>query len=97
MAKPQLNSHPEIAALIKSNNIEFVDLKFVDLPGIWQHFTIPVGKLDEDLFTEGIGFDGASRLIKISTSLMLKKRPTSNPPRDLWEKCWTLWPRTTIS
>src|ERR1035437_320146 len=60
MKTPELKSHPEIAGLIKSNEIEFVDLKFVDLPGIWQHFTIPVGKLDDDLFKEGIGFDGSS-------------------------------------
>lgn len=60
MKTPELKSHPDIAELIKSNEIEFVDLKFVDLPGIWQHFTIPVGKLDDDLFKEGIGFDGSS-------------------------------------
>lgn len=37
-----------------------VDLKFVDLPGIWQHFSFTVDELNEDLFTEGIGFDGSS-------------------------------------
>lgn len=50
----------EVAALAKKSNCEFVDLKFVDLPGIWQHFTLPVSKLDEDLFKDGIGFDGSS-------------------------------------
>ncbi|MBI4216588.1 MAG: type I glutamate--ammonia ligase [Chloroflexi bacterium] len=37
-----------------------VDLKFVDLPGLWQHFSIPAGELNEELFAEGIGFDGSS-------------------------------------
>ena len=32
----------------------------MDFPGLWQHFTIPVKKLDEDVFEEGIGFDGSS-------------------------------------
>jgi glutamine synthetase len=37
-----------------------VDLRFIDLPGIWQHFTIPVSQLKEDIFEEGLGFDGSS-------------------------------------
>jgi glutamine synthetase len=32
----------------------------MDFPGLWQHFTIPVGKLDEDTFEDGLGFDGSS-------------------------------------
>ena len=40
--------------------VEMVDLKFVDLPGTWQHFSIPVDQFTEDLFSEGIGFDGSS-------------------------------------
>jgi glutamine synthetase len=40
--------------------VKMVDLRFVDLLGIWQHFSLPVQALDEDLFTEGIGFDGSS-------------------------------------
>ncbi|MBI2860341.1 MAG: type I glutamate--ammonia ligase [Chloroflexi bacterium] len=39
---------------------QFVDLKFVDLLGQWQHFSISMAGVDEDLFTEGIGFDGSS-------------------------------------
>jgi glutamine synthetase len=37
-----------------------VDIRFIDLPGTWQHFTIPVRRLDNDLFEEGIPFDGSS-------------------------------------
>src|SRR5438132_5707870 len=46
--------------LIRSNDLLMVDLKFVDLPGTWQHFSIPVDQFTEDLFSEGIGFDGSS-------------------------------------
>lgn len=40
--------------------VEFVDLKFMDLPGLWQHFTVPISELTEESFTEGFGFDGSS-------------------------------------
>src|ERR687886_580380 len=50
----------ETIALAKSKGIQIVDLKFVDLPGLWQHFSIPVKDLTVDLFLEGIGFDGSS-------------------------------------
>ena len=43
-----------------AEGVKMVDLRFTDLPGTWQHFTIPVHGLDEDLFEEGIGFDGSS-------------------------------------
>jgi len=52
--------------LIKENNIQIIDLKFNDLPGLWQHFSIPVSELTEiddpikSIWTEGIGFDGSS-------------------------------------
>ena len=35
-------------------------MRFMDFPGLWQHFTIPVTKLDEDVFEDGLGFDGSS-------------------------------------
>ena len=44
----------------KANGAEFVDIKFSDFPGCWQHFTIPAGELAESLFSEGLGFDGSS-------------------------------------
>ena len=43
-----------------ANDVKMVDLRFTDLPGTWQHFTIPAHELDEDLFEDGIGFDGSS-------------------------------------
>ena len=50
----------EVVALAKEKNVKIVDLKFMDLPGMWQHFSIMVDELSEDLFAEGIGFDGSS-------------------------------------
>jgi glutamine synthetase len=37
-----------------------IDFKFVDMPGVWQHYSIPAYRLDESLFEDGIGFDGSS-------------------------------------
>ena len=37
-----------------------VDIKFVDTFGTWQHFTLPISELTEEVFTEGLGFDGSS-------------------------------------
>ncbi|RKU18529.1 type I glutamate--ammonia ligase [Candidatus Poribacteria bacterium] len=50
----------EVVALAKENDIKIVDLKFMDLPGMWQHFSLMVEELSEDLFEEGCGFDGSS-------------------------------------
>ena len=46
--------------LARDQQAQMVDFKFVDLPGIWQHFTIPVSMLEADLFEDGLGFDGSS-------------------------------------
>jgi len=50
----------DVLAFAKENKTEIVDLKFVDLPGLWQHFSITTSELNEDLFENGIGFDGSS-------------------------------------
>ncbi|MEM6328975.1 MAG: type I glutamate--ammonia ligase [Planctomycetota bacterium] len=50
----------DVLALCRERDIKAVDLRFVDLPGAWQHFTIPVDKLDEGVFEDGLGFDGSS-------------------------------------
>src|SRR5258707_3185536 len=46
--------------MAKKNKVEIVDLKFVDFPGLWQHFSIPAAELSAELFEEGLGFDGSS-------------------------------------
>ncbi len=50
----------EVLKLAKENGVRIVDIKFTDLPGTWQHFSVPVHVLSEDTFTEGIPFDGSS-------------------------------------
>lgn len=50
----------EILSYIKSNKIQFVDFKFMDFPGQWQHFTVPSSELKSDSFEDGFGFDGSS-------------------------------------
>jgi len=59
VARPK-TSPKDILDLAKKNDVKIVDLRFVDLPGTWQHFSIPVEELNEDLFSDGIGFDGSS-------------------------------------
>jgi glutamine synthetase len=46
--------------LAKKSGAKMVDIKFVDTFGTWQHFSVPIGELNEDCFTEGLGFDGSS-------------------------------------
>ncbi len=50
----------EVLERVKQQGIQAVDMRFMDFPGLWQHFTIPAGHLDEDTFAEGLGFDGSS-------------------------------------
>jgi glutamine synthetase len=50
----------DVTKLAKDAGVKIVDLRFVDLPGVWQHFSIPAEDLVADLFEEGIGFDGSS-------------------------------------
>ncbi len=46
--------------MLKECNAKMVDFKFVDFPGVWQHFSVPVSELDEGSFEDGFGFDGSS-------------------------------------
>ena len=50
----------DVFKLIKEKEVRMIDLRFTDLPGMWQHFTIPVNQLTKDVFFEGLGFDGSS-------------------------------------
>lgn len=50
----------EILALIKEKDVKAVDLRFMDFIGLWQHTSIPAGRLTEDDFEDGFGFDGSS-------------------------------------
>ena len=46
--------------IMKDEGVKMIDFKFMDLPGQWQHFSVPADKLEESSFEEGFGFDGSS-------------------------------------
>src|SRR5215831_17188118 len=50
----------DVMKFAKDNKIEIVDLKFCDVPGLWQHFSVSANEFGEDVFEDGIGFDGSS-------------------------------------
>ncbi|MCI7551653.1 MAG: type I glutamate--ammonia ligase [Actinomycetaceae bacterium] len=50
----------EAISFIQKEEVEFVDIRFCDLPGVMQHFSIPVETFDEDTLTDGLMFDGSS-------------------------------------
>jgi len=53
-------SGAEVLAFAKENGLKLVDMKFSDLLGTWQHFTVTIEELTEDIFEDGLGFDGSS-------------------------------------
>jgi glutamine synthetase len=50
----------EVIKFAEENGVTVVDFKFLDFPGTWQHFSVPADQLTEELFEEGVGFDGSS-------------------------------------
>ena len=50
----------EVLQFIADEGVQFIDVRFCDLPGTMQHFTVPVEVFDEDVFTNGLMFDGSS-------------------------------------
>ena len=50
----------EVLTMAKEQGAKLVDLRFMDFPGLWQHFSVPIGELDESSFEDGFGFDGSS-------------------------------------
>src|SRR5438094_1664576 len=58
MAKEKTPS--DVSKMIKDHGVKLVDFKFTDLPGTWQHFTTTLSDYSEDIFTDGLGFDGSS-------------------------------------
>ena len=55
-----MNTPKSVLELAKKRAAKMVDVKFVDTFGTWQHFSCPIAELTEDVFTEGLGFDGSS-------------------------------------
>jgi len=54
------HSPQDVLDLVKKEHVVSVDLKFMDFPGMWQHFSVPVNQLELDSFENGFGFDGSS-------------------------------------
>ncbi|MGD8266606.1 MAG: type I glutamate--ammonia ligase [Desulfobacterales bacterium] len=50
----------DVLAFAKENDAKVLDIRFLDFPGVWQHFTVPMSELDEGSFEDGYGFDGSS-------------------------------------
>ena len=50
----------EVLSQLKKDGVEIVDIRFCDLPGLMQHFSIPAHELTEGAFEDGLGFDGSS-------------------------------------
>ncbi len=60
-AKAATGTSPaDVIRRAKEAGVQIVDVRFTDLPGTWQHFSIPLKELEEDTFTDGLGFDGSS-------------------------------------
>ena len=53
-------SPKQVLERAKAEGVKVVDVRFVDLPGTWQHFSLPLGELEEGSFSDGLGFDGSS-------------------------------------
>ena len=54
------SSADEVLEFIENEDVQFVDIRFCDLPGIMQHFNVPASTVDIDFFTNGQMFDGSS-------------------------------------
>ena len=60
MPRPRFKTARDVLKIIREDEIEFVDFKFVDLFGTLQHLTLPARHVDEGTFQAGLGFDGSS-------------------------------------
>src|SRR5437763_1868295 len=79
MAKDKTAS--DVSKMIKDHDVKLVDFKFTDLPGSWQHFTTTLTEYNEEIFTDGLGFDGSSirgwRVINASDMLVIPDPTTA--------------------
>ena len=56
----EIKTAKDVLNVIKSEGVQIVDLRFMDFPGLWQHFSVPIREIEEDTFEAGLGFDGSS-------------------------------------
>src|SRR6202011_3732684 len=82
----------DVMSLIKDKGVQAVDVRFVDLPGLWQHFTVSAKEFSKDAFEEGLGFDGSSirGFQEIQESDMLLKPDPNTAVIDPFTKHATL-------
>ncbi|HEX2786979.1 MAG TPA: type I glutamate--ammonia ligase [Ignavibacteria bacterium] len=80
--KEKLKKINDVFKLAKEKEVKMVDLRFTDMVGQWQHFSVPLSKLTEDVFYEGFGFDGSSirgwKAINESDMLAIPDPATAN-------------------
>src|SRR5262249_43137506 len=57
---PNCATSEDLLKAIKDEKVKMIDLSFTDLPGVWQHFSVPPSAVSVDALDEGIGFDGSS-------------------------------------
>jgi len=57
---PDCATAEDLLKAIKDEKVQMIDLRFTDLPGVWQHFSVPPSAVNIDTLNEGIGFDGSS-------------------------------------
>ncbi len=50
----------DVLKVVKDHKVRMIDVRITDLPGVWQHFSVPPSAVDADTFADGIGFDGSS-------------------------------------
>ncbi|WP_026100615.1 type I glutamate--ammonia ligase [Synechococcus sp. PCC 7336] len=90
MASPQ-----DVMNLIQEHDVQIVDLKFIDLPGTWQHCSFYVDQIDTDTFAEGLAFDGSSirgwKAINESDMLMVPD------PNTAWLEPFTEVPTLSLT
>lgn len=71
----------EVIKLAKEKDVKIVDFKLCDILGTWQHFAVPLSELKEEVFEEGLGFDGSSvrgwRVINASDMLVMPDPTTA--------------------
>ena len=73
----------ELLRYLKDEDVKFVDVRFCDLPGVMQHFNMPVESFDDSVVTDGLAFDGSSirgfQAIHESDMMLLPDPATVSP------------------
>ena len=74
----------EVLTLVREKEIKAIDLRFVDFPGTWQHFTIPANMLEESTFEDGLGFIHGGGAISSALRLALRQLGSHGVPFRLF-------------